>query len=46
MLLVCFWLGFAVLHQYGWEWMRLDEQAAWAMLLPGVYAVGMLILRD
>jgi len=45
-LISLFWLGFALLHAYGWALFGLDEKYAWAMLLPGFYFVGLTILRD
>jgi hypothetical protein len=45
-LLAALWLGFVLLHEYGWIAFGLDEKAAWALLLPAVYLVGLFILRD
>lgn len=44
-LLAALWLGFVLLHEYGWTTFGLDEKVAWALLLPGVYLVGLAILR-
>lgn len=40
------WLGFVLLHEYGWAAFGLDEKLAWALLLPSVYLAGLVILRD
>lgn len=45
-LTVIVWLGFVLLREYGWSWLGLEEQIAWALLLPGVYLAGMTALRD
>lgn len=45
-LLGTLWLGLAVLSEHAWEWFRLEPSVSWALLLPGVYLVGMLLLRD
>ena len=40
-------LGFSVLNTGGWDAYPIyDERIAWAALLPGVYIVGMLLLKD
>ena len=39
-------LGFVLLREHGWILFDLDEQMAWALLLPGVYLAGLGILRD
>lgn len=39
-------LGLAVLSEHAWDWFRMDPSISWALLLPGVYLVGMLLLRD
>lgn len=44
-LFAALWLGFVLLHEYGWATFGLDEKVAWALLLPGVYLVGLAILR-
>lgn len=45
-LFAALWLGFVLLHEYGWSAFGLDEKVAWALLLPGVYLVGLHILRS
>lgn len=45
-LLAALWLGFVFLHEYGWIAFGLDEKIAWALLLPAVYVVGLVILRS
>jgi hypothetical protein len=45
-LLAMFWAGFTLLSQGGWEVLRIDERMAWAMVLPGAYLLGLVILRD
>jgi hypothetical protein len=46
-LVVCLaWLGITFAHNGGLSMLELDERLAYALLLPGVYLVGMLILRD
>ena len=40
-------LGLSILNTGGWEPIPFyDDRIAWAALLPGVYFVGMLLLRD
>lgn len=40
-------LALAVLNSGGWDGYPIhDERIAWAALLPGVYIVGMLLLKD
>ena len=40
-------LGLSILNTGGWEAYPIyDERSAWAALLPGVYIVGMLLLKD
>lgn len=45
-LFAALWLGFVLLHEYGFTAFGLDEKVAWALLLPGVYLVGLSILRS
>ncbi len=45
-LLAALWLGFVLLHEYGWIAFGLDEKIVWALLLPAVYLVGLVILRS
>ena len=45
-LLASLWLAFVLLHEYGWAAFGLDEKLAWALLLPGVYLAGFIILRN
>ncbi len=45
-LLAALWLGFVLLHEYGWIAFGLDEKVAWALLLPAVYLVGLLTRRE
>ena len=46
LLLGTLWLALAILSEHAWEWFRLDPSISWALLLPGVYLVGMFLLRD
>jgi hypothetical protein len=43
LLLGSFWLGFLLLRENGWALFGLDEPVVWALLLPGVYLLGLLI---
>lgn len=46
LLLCAVWLGFVFGKEYSWELFGFDDRLAWAFLLPGVYVVGLAILRD
>ena len=39
-------LALALLSEHAWDWFRMDPSIAWALLLPGVYLVGMALLRE
>ena len=45
-LLGTLWLALAVLSEHAWEWFRMEPSISWALLLPGVYLVGLMLLRD
>jgi UPF0716 family protein affecting phage T7 exclusion len=46
LLITTFFTGFLLLNQDGWDLLRLDERLMWAMLLPGAYLLGLVMLRD
>lgn len=39
----CFWLAFVILRSSGWALFGIEDQVAWALLLPGIYLIGLLI---
>ncbi|MGE5509687.1 MAG: hypothetical protein ACM31O_00390 [Bacteroidota bacterium] len=46
LLFACFWLGFLILRESGWALFGIEEQVAWALLLPGVYLLGLMIWNN
>ncbi|HRD78753.1 MAG TPA: hypothetical protein PK264_22920 [Hyphomicrobiaceae bacterium] len=47
LVIVCLaWLGISLAHNGGLAMLDIDDRVWWALLLPGVYLVGLVLLRD